>query len=56
MIIFICSFYMRFCDKIAGMDTTEKNGQYRRHLDYPDVTMYQMFAQAAAQYPKAPAY
>ena len=34
----------------------EKTSQYRRHLDYPDATMYQLFARAAAQYPNAPAY
>lgn len=28
----------------------------RRHLEYPELTMYQMLARAASQYPDAPAY
>ena len=28
----------------------------RRHLEYPELTMYQLLARTAAQYPDAPAY
>ena len=34
------------------METTARNWK----LDYPDLTMYQMVARIAKQYPKMPAY
>lgn len=38
------------------MNTEYKTSGPRRHLEYPELTMYQMIERIAGQYPKAPAY
>lgn len=49
-------FLRSFCDKMHFMSKEVKTGPYRTHLEYPQLTMYQMFARITAQYPDAPAY
>lgn len=38
------------------MDTYDYKNGVRRHLDYPELTMYQMIARIASKYPNEPAY